>query len=206
MRASTAQTLSSARSPIQISPSATATELGPRLGRPGRVAGAVGNPPTALTLPVAGIICFAAGFLFGQPALRLSGVYLALATFALATAMPQLLKLGYFEQWTGGVQGLVVTKPDAPEIIESALKAMQSVIDPQEFLAKEAPCGGSEIFRAVTEFLEAHLLHEQPADLCFIAVKRGNHDVRWPVTAQLHDQVGRAQHGHHALHGFGGER
>jgi len=68
----------------------------------------------ALTLPVAGIICFAAGFLFGQPALRLSGVYLALATFALATAMPQLLKLGYFEKWTGGVQGLVVTKPDAP--------------------------------------------------------------------------------------------
>src|SRR5262249_55724531 len=31
-----------------------------------------------------------------------------------AVAMPQLLKLGYFEQWTGGVQGLVVTKPDAP--------------------------------------------------------------------------------------------
>ena len=52
--------------------------------------------------------------MFGQPALRLSGVYLALATFALATAMPQLLKLGFFEHWTGGVQGLVVTKPDAP--------------------------------------------------------------------------------------------
>ncbi|MBV8700699.1 MAG: branched-chain amino acid ABC transporter permease [Bradyrhizobium sp.] len=68
----------------------------------------------ALTLPVAGLVCFGAGFLFGQPALRLSGVYLALATFALATAMPQLLKLGYFEKWTGGVQGLVVTKPDAP--------------------------------------------------------------------------------------------
>jgi branched-chain amino acid transport system permease protein len=68
----------------------------------------------ALTLPVAGVICFAAGFLFGQPALRLSGVYLALATFALATAMPQLLKLGVFERWTGGVQGLVVTKPDPP--------------------------------------------------------------------------------------------
>jgi branched-chain amino acid transport system permease protein len=28
--------------------------------------------------------------------------------------MPQLLKLGFFEHWTGGVQGLVVTKPDAP--------------------------------------------------------------------------------------------
>ncbi|MGC2777730.1 MAG: branched-chain amino acid ABC transporter permease [Bradyrhizobium sp.] len=68
----------------------------------------------ALTLPVAGVICFGFGFLFGQPALRLSGVYLALATFALATAMPQILKLGFFEPWTGGVQGLVVTKPDAP--------------------------------------------------------------------------------------------
>ena len=69
---------------------------------------------TLLTLPVAGLICFLFGFLFGLPALRLSGVYLALATFALATAMPQFLKLGYFEYWTGGVQGLVVTKPDAP--------------------------------------------------------------------------------------------
>jgi branched-chain amino acid transport system permease protein len=67
-----------------------------------------------LTLPIAAVVCFVTGFLFGLPALRLSGVYLALATFALATAMPQLLKLGYFEPWTGGVQGLVTSKPDAP--------------------------------------------------------------------------------------------
>jgi branched-chain amino acid transport system permease protein len=67
-----------------------------------------------LTLPAAALICFIFGFLFGFPALRLSGIYLALATFALATAMPQLLKLGVFEEWTGGVQGLVITKPDAP--------------------------------------------------------------------------------------------
>jgi branched-chain amino acid transport system permease protein len=67
-----------------------------------------------LTLPIAAVICFAFGFIFGQPALRLSGVYLALATFALAVAMPQLLKLHFVEHWTGGVQGLVVTKPDAP--------------------------------------------------------------------------------------------
>ncbi len=72
------------------------------------------NVNYALTLPIAGVLCFGAGFLFGQPALRLSGVYLALATFALATAMPQLLKLNFLEPWTGGVQGLVVTKPDAP--------------------------------------------------------------------------------------------
>jgi branched-chain amino acid transport system permease protein len=73
-----------------------------------------GDVNYVLTLPVAGLVCFIFGFLFGLPALRLSGVYLALATFALATAMPQLLKLGVFEKWTGGVQGLVVTKPDPP--------------------------------------------------------------------------------------------
>ena len=72
------------------------------------------NVNYVLTLPISGLLCFAVGFLFGLPALRLSGVYLALATFALATAMPQLLKLNFLEPWTGGVQGLVVTKPDAP--------------------------------------------------------------------------------------------
>lgn len=73
-----------------------------------------GNVNYVLTLPVSALVCFIFGFLFGLPALRLSGVYLALATFALATAMPQMLKLGLFEHWTGGVQGLVITKPDAP--------------------------------------------------------------------------------------------
>src|ERR1700674_2269580 len=66
------------------------------------------------TLPAAGIVCFVVGFLFGLPALRLEGVYLALATFALALAMPQILKLSPLEGWTGGVQGIVITKPDAP--------------------------------------------------------------------------------------------
>jgi branched-chain amino acid transport system permease protein len=72
------------------------------------------NVNYALTLPIAGLVSFGAGYLFGKPALRLSGIYLALATFALAVAMPQLLKLHFLEHWTGGVQGLVVTKPDAP--------------------------------------------------------------------------------------------
>jgi branched-chain amino acid transport system permease protein len=66
------------------------------------------------TLPAAAVICFMFGFLFGLPALRLDGVYLALATFALSVATPQILKIHLFEQWTGGVQGLVIAKPDAP--------------------------------------------------------------------------------------------
>ena len=70
--------------------------------------------PYWLTVPVAGAVCLVAGFLFGLPALRLEGVYLALATFALAVAMPQLLKYKGLEEWTGGVQGIVIVKPDAP--------------------------------------------------------------------------------------------
>jgi branched-chain amino acid transport system permease protein len=61
---------------------------------------------------VAGVLCLVVGFLFGRPALRLEGLYLALATFALALSVPQILK--YFEHWTGGSQGIVLTKPKAP--------------------------------------------------------------------------------------------
>jgi branched-chain amino acid transport system permease protein len=67
-----------------------------------------------LTIPVAGFVCLIVGFLFGLPALRLEGLYLALATFALAVATPQLLKYKHLEEWTGGVQGIVITKPDPP--------------------------------------------------------------------------------------------
>ena len=66
------------------------------------------------TLPAAGIVSLVFGFLFGLPALRLQGVYLALATFSLAVATPQLLKSKPLEGWTGGVQGIVIIKPDAP--------------------------------------------------------------------------------------------
>jgi branched-chain amino acid transport system permease protein len=66
------------------------------------------------TLPAAGGVCFVVGTLFGLPALRLQGLYLALATFALAVALPQLLKFHGLEAWTGGVQGIVVDQPEAP--------------------------------------------------------------------------------------------
>jgi branched-chain amino acid transport system permease protein len=66
------------------------------------------------TLPAAGVVSLVFGILFGLPALRLQGIYLALATFALAVATPQLLKSTPLEHWTGGVQGIVIIKPDAP--------------------------------------------------------------------------------------------
>ncbi len=66
------------------------------------------------TLPVAAIACFIVGYLFGLPALRLEGHYLALATFALAISVPQMLKYHHLEDFTHGVQGINLIKPDAP--------------------------------------------------------------------------------------------
>jgi branched-chain amino acid transport system permease protein len=65
-------------------------------------------------IPISGAVCLLAGFLFGLPALRLEGHYLALSTFALAVATPQLLKFRALEAWTGGVQGTYVSPFSAP--------------------------------------------------------------------------------------------
>src|SRR6476620_4032871 len=70
--------------------------------------------PYWATIPIAGAICLVVGFLFGLPALRLEGHYLALSTFALAVATPQLLKFRLLEHWTGGVQGTYVSGFKAP--------------------------------------------------------------------------------------------
>jgi len=70
--------------------------------------------PYWATLPVAAVVCLVVGFLFGLPALRLEGLYLALATFALGVSLPSLLKYHHLEKWTGGVQGIVIAKPEPP--------------------------------------------------------------------------------------------
>ena len=56
------------------------------------------------TLPIAGLVAGLFGLAFGIPALRLSGLYLALATFAIAVAMPSTAKR--FEEFTGGGSGI----------------------------------------------------------------------------------------------------
>jgi branched-chain amino acid transport system permease protein len=60
------------------------------------------------------LMCLAAGYLFGRVVVRLTRFYLALATFALALAVPQTLKSSYLHPWTGGVQGLYLDRPGAP--------------------------------------------------------------------------------------------
>ena len=70
--------------------------------------------PYWLAIPLASVVCFIAGFLFGFPALRFGGLYLALATFALAVAAPQILSYKGFDFLTGGSQGLTLAKPPVP--------------------------------------------------------------------------------------------
>ena len=72
-----------------------------------------GWSPVAAVITGGGI-CLLFGGLFSLPALRLEGLYLALATFALAVCLPQVLKYKGFETWTGGVQGIGLLETRAP--------------------------------------------------------------------------------------------
>jgi branched-chain amino acid transport system permease protein len=58
------------------------------------------------TIPLAGLVGGIAGLVVGLPALRLTGLYLALATFGLAVATPQILKWDKLEDLTGGNSGI----------------------------------------------------------------------------------------------------
>jgi branched-chain amino acid transport system permease protein len=75
-----------------------------------------------LTIPVAGLVSGAIGFLLGIPALRLSALYLALATFALAVVAPSLIKRP--DQITGGVQGIALPSPEPPQFAKDAFAAL----------------------------------------------------------------------------------
>jgi len=76
-----------------------------------------------LTIPLAGVLCGILGFLFGIPALRLSGLYLALATFALAVSIPAILKKP--RGLSGGVQGIVLPPVDPPAGLDAVLTSEQ---------------------------------------------------------------------------------
>jgi branched-chain amino acid transport system permease protein len=60
--------------------------------------------PYVWTIPLAGLVAGGAGLLLAIPALRLSGLYLALATFGIALATPALIKK--YPGLTGGSTGL----------------------------------------------------------------------------------------------------
>ena len=72
--------------------------------------------PYVLSVPVAAVLCGILGIGLGVIALRLASIYLALATFALAASVAPLLKR--FGALTGGVQGILLPSPHAPQAVE----------------------------------------------------------------------------------------
>lgn len=67
------------------------------------------------TLPVAAAVAASVGLVIGLPALRLQGLQLAIVTFGIAAAFPQLLlKMGSL---TGGVSGLPIDAPETPDFM-----------------------------------------------------------------------------------------
>ena len=63
-----------------------------------------GGMKDVYTIPIAGLVAGLAGLAFGLPALRLPGLYLALATFGVAVATPQVIR--YFDGVSGGTSGI----------------------------------------------------------------------------------------------------
>jgi branched-chain amino acid transport system permease protein len=67
---------------------------------------------SVLTIPIAGLVAGLVGYAFGIPALRLAGVSLALATFAVAVSLPQVARR--FDDVTGGGGGVSLPLPETP--------------------------------------------------------------------------------------------
>ena len=90
------------------------------------------------TIPLAGLVAGLVGFLFGFPALRLTGLYLALATFAIAVAAPAVVKR--FEHFTGGGGGIQLFG------LETRTQST-SITDPVTFESKET---GVDVFLGIS--------------------------------------------------------
>jgi branched-chain amino acid transport system permease protein len=73
-----------------------------------------------LTIPIAALVAGLFGFLFGFPALRLSGIYLALATFALALAVPPIIDIDKLEFFFLGHSGVSLHPAHPPGFLAGA--------------------------------------------------------------------------------------
>lgn len=62
-----------------------------------------------LAVPITAFMAFLIGFIVGLPALRLSGLYLAIATLAFGSIVERIIVL--WKSVTGGLNGLPVTSP-----------------------------------------------------------------------------------------------
>ena len=63
------------------------------------------------------------GVLIGFPAVRLRGPYLAIATFGLMIALPQILKMNSLERWTNGAFGISGSPLQPPGFLDGLLNS-----------------------------------------------------------------------------------
>ncbi len=107
----------------------------------------MGLPPE-VAIVISAIASAAFGAFVGIVALRLSGAYLALATFALAVSVPPILKR--FKDVTGGSQGITFATAHAPG-------ALATVLDSERWLYYEAWILAGVIFAATWFALQGRL-------------------------------------------------
>ncbi len=82
--------------------------------------------PLPLAVVLAGIFTAAlGGVVIGLPAVRLTGPYLAIATFSLILTLPQILKLSLIDQWTNGALGIRIRDVQAPGFVDGFLDEKQ---------------------------------------------------------------------------------
>lgn len=72
------------------------------------------------TIPVAAAATWLLGYLFGIPALRLHGLYLALVTLALAVVFAPVIKSKQLNEITNGANGMVVPRVEPPAAVDLA--------------------------------------------------------------------------------------
>jgi branched-chain amino acid transport system permease protein len=65
--------------------------------------------PLLVSLPVSGLLCASLGFILGIPAIRVSGLYLAMVTLAFSVIATHVI--GHWTSVTGGFTGLAVNNP-----------------------------------------------------------------------------------------------
>lgn len=73
----------------------------------------------------AGVTGVLGGVVIGFPAVRLRGPYLAIATFGLMIALPQILKLNSLARWTNGANGVSGSRVDPPGFMNGFLDSGQ---------------------------------------------------------------------------------
>jgi branched-chain amino acid transport system permease protein len=83
------------------------------------------NAPMGIGILAGGVTSALTGLIFGLPAVRIKGPYLALVTLGLAMSIPKVLKSVYLEPYTNGLSGLSIDQPSPPEWLAAYLNSTQ---------------------------------------------------------------------------------